>query len=158
MNQECVTEFKNDYTFLSNFYPSYILFEGLVYPTVEHAYVAAKSFDSVFKIMIAELSEYQAGAAKRLGRNIELRPNWEKIKVPIMRELLLKKFKVGLFKEQLLKTDNKILIEGNHWHDNFWGSCVCQKCGDRGQNILGLLLMDTREELKYGKNLFPLVV
>ena len=158
MNQECITEFKNDYTFLSNFYPSYILFEGLVYPTVEHAYVAAKTFDNVFKIMIAELPGHRVGYAKKLGRNIELRPNWEKIKVPIMRELLLKKFKVGLFKEQLLKTDNKILIEGNHWHDNFWGSCVCQKCGDRGQNILGLLLMDTREELKYGKNLFPLVV
>ena len=75
-----------------------------------------------------------------------------------MRELLLKKFKGGSLKEQLLKTENKILIEGNHWHDNFWGSCVCQKCGDRGQNILGLLLMDTREELKHGKNLFPLVV
>ena len=158
MNQECITEFKNDYTFLSNFYPSYILFEGLVYPTVEHAYVAAKTFDNVFKIMIAELPGHRVGYAKKLGRNIELRPNWEKIKVQIMRELLLKKFKAGSLKEQLLKTENKILIEGNHWHDNFWGSCVCQKCGDRGQNILGLLLMDTREELKYGKNLFPLVV
>jgi ribA/ribD-fused uncharacterized protein len=158
MTPECIIEFKNDYSFLSNFYPAYVLFEGLVYPTVEHAYVASKSFDNEFRIKIAELPEYQAGYAKKLGRNITLRPNWEKVKISIMRDLLLQKFKIAPFKEQLLKTNNAKLIEGNLWHDNFWGSCICNKCENKGQNNLGKLLMDVREELRHGKNLFPLVV
>jgi hypothetical protein len=37
--------FHNEYRFLSNFYPAEVSFEGLVFPTVEHAYVAAKTTD-----------------------------------------------------------------------------------------------------------------
>ena len=51
-------------------------------------------------------------------------------------------------KKQLLETGDEELIEGNRWHDNVFGSCFCPKCGDKGQNMLGKLLMELRDKLK----------
>jgi predicted NAD-dependent protein-ADP-ribosyltransferase YbiA (DUF1768 family) len=51
--------------------------------------------------------------------------------------------------EKLLATGNATLIEGNHWHDQYWGDCTCAKHRDvPGMNILGKLLMQVREELR----------
>lgn len=155
---ETITNFRDEYAFLSNFYQCYIIYEGLVYPTVEHAYVASKTFDMNFRFRVLEIPSERAGAVKRLGRTIELRPNWEKVKVKIMQELLSKKFNQPVFKNLLLNTYPKKIIEGNLWHDNFWGICQCDKCSSNGKNTLGKLLMDIREELKNGKNIFPVVV
>jgi predicted NAD-dependent protein-ADP-ribosyltransferase YbiA (DUF1768 family) len=61
-----------------------------------------------------------------------------------MYDILLCKFK-GELKQKLVNTGEILLVEGNCWHDNFWGDCYCPKCFNRmGKNMLGRLLMKVR--------------
>ena len=149
-----ICRFTYKYRFLSNFYPSKIEYEGISYPTVEHAYQAAKSKDPEFRKMISKIPVNQAGKAKRKGRKVRLRPEWDKIFcVEVMEELLRLKFKDKKLRQQLIDTGDKPLIEGNHWHDNFYGDCLCSYCEDTfGQNVLGKLLMKLRKEVQDGRD------
>ena len=78
---------------------------------------------------------------------MELRSDWEQIKIVVMRVGLILKFSANpQLKTQLLNTNNDMLVEGNYWHDNIWGDCYCPKCVNiTGKNYLGKLLMETRE-------------
>lgn len=138
--------FRGKYDFLSNFYPCEIIGWGIEFPTAEHVYVAAKTFDMNLRREIAKITT--PGGAKRFGRNIELRPDWEEVKVPIMTTLIYRKFALQhpALGTRLAKIEEEI-IEHNHWHDNFWGVCGCGKCPP-GKNILGLLLAALRSALK----------
>lgn len=141
-----ITEFKNEYAFLSNFYPSPLM--GLGYPTVEHFFQAMKTRDPIDQEMIRRCET--PGDAKRAGRRIRIREDWEKIKVDVMRFGLIMKFPPNCdLAVLLLNTHQEILIEGNRWHDNFWGDCVCDTCSHiPGQNVLGRLLMARRKSLQ----------
>lgn len=136
-----ITSFTGQYYFLSNFYYWPIVYNGLVYKTNEHAYQAQKTLDIYYRELIRTCDK--PGRAKYLGRNIILRPDWEEIKVIIMKKLLELKFttnnKMG---EMLLNTIPEELIEGNYWNDTFWGIC-----NNKGLNHLGKLLMQRRNEL-----------
>lgn len=140
-----IIRFGGPWAFLSNFYPCQVEMDGLKYPTLEHAYQAAKTLDKTEreKIFLAA----SPGEAKRLGRRAALREGWDKIRVGVMAELLRRKFARPGLKEGLLLTEG-MLIEGNHWHDNFWGVCYCRSCPGTGGNFLGRLLMKTRRELR----------
>jgi ribA/ribD-fused uncharacterized protein len=141
--------FNKEYAFLSNFYPAIIQFEGLNYATVEHAFVAAKTTEFFFRKLIVSLPAEKAGLAKKRGRTIKLRKGWDDMKIDIMHELLCYKFKQPSFKKMLLETGDAKLIEGNFWHDNIWGNCMCPKCKDiEGQNWLGRLLTDVRDQVE----------
>lgn len=142
-----INEFKGEFRFLSNFYPCLIEYKGIKYPTSEHAFQAAKSPFKSIKIQISNLKT--PGDSKRKGRSIEIKENWESIKVEEMIKILKIKFKAGSnLSEKLLKTRDKILIEGNYWHDNFWGNCYCKQCENKpGKNALGKILMKIRLEL-----------
>ena len=146
-----VDSFKDEYEMFSNFYPITVQYEDVEYPSVEHAFVAAKSNDVLFRKMVAEIPADEAGAAKRKGRNkklCKLRPNWDLMKISVMRKLLTQKFGNTKFRRLLLSTGQMELIEGNYWHDNYWGDCYCKKCKSiKGQNNLGKLLMKIRFEL-----------
>lgn len=146
-----INNFSDDYKMFSNFYPCVIFHKGIKYPTVEHAYQASKSNDYFFWKLISNLPADKAGLAKRRGNAIKIRPDWEKVKLVFMEELLVKKFSQEKFKNKLLSTGDEILEEGNWWHDNFYGNCMCgkkEKCRPQGENHLGKLLMKIREELK----------
>ncbi len=143
-----INSFKGEYDIFSNFYPAIVHFEGLNYPTVEHAYVASKSKEFFFRKLICALPAEKAGLAKRRGRTGRLRSDWEDVKIDIMYDLLCQKFKQEPFKSKLLETDDAIIIEGNYWHDNVWGDCYCNKCKDtKGENWLGRLIMDVRSQI-----------
>ena len=88
-----VDAFTGPYFFLSNFAESPVDFEGAVYPTVEHAFAAAKTLDPAER----ELTRLAArpGDAKRLGRQVVLRPGWDDLRVEVMRRLLARKFAPG---------------------------------------------------------------
>lgn len=145
--------FQNEYRFLSNFYPCEIKYGDIVFPTLEHAYVAAKTKDIDIRKEISQFSSCTAGRAKRFGRTLQMRNNWDFIKIEIMRKLLKRKFSNPNLTRLLLNTGNKILIEGNFWHDNFWGECYCPKCKyRRKENRLGKLLMKVRRELQEKEN------
>ena len=137
--------FDGEYAFLSNFYNASCIFEEKLYPTVEHAFQAAKSLDHAERDWIAAAGS--PGLAKRLGRRINLRPDWEKIKFDVMEECLRSKFADPVLKQKLLSTGDEELVEGNYWHDNTYGNCSCEKCKDIvGRNMLGNILMKLRTE------------
>ena len=136
-------EFRNEYWFCSNFYPAVVY----GYPTIEHAYQAAKTTNAAERAKIRSVKT--PGEAKRLGRRVQLRPDWTGIKDLVMETLLRRKFKnYPLLYEALLATGDTKLVETNHWHDNYWGMCECPHCQEvEGENRLGKLLMKLREEL-----------
>lgn len=143
-----IVEFDGEYAFLSNFYDSPIFYEGITYPTNEHFFQAMKTLDPAERQKIA--SAKTPGLAKRMGRNVQLRPDWEKVKVDVMRTGLMLKFTDAALAEKLLATGDEELVEGNWWHDNTWGNCHCTECSRKGgRNLLGMLLMELRKELQY---------
>jgi len=148
-----IFRFVEEYAFLSNFYPATIIFEGIRYQTLEHAFVASKTLDKQFRKKIAKLPAKDAGLAKAMGRKCKLRPGWEEIKIRMMKDFLTQKFNQEPFKTKLLDTADQELIEGNYHHDNFWGDCICEKCDEKilGENNLGKLLTELREKLKGNK-------
>ncbi|MBE6386348.1 MAG: NADAR family protein [Lentisphaerae bacterium] len=76
-------------------------------------------------------------------------PNdWDMVKLEVMEELLRIKFSDEGLKQQLISTGEEELIEGNYWHNNFRGCCSCEKCGNRGMDNLGKLLMKLRSEYR----------
>lgn len=140
-----IGEFAGEHRFLSNFYKSPITFEGDTYPTVEHAFQAAKTSDAEERATIR--ANANPVIAKRKGRRVTLRADWETVKQDIMRDLLRTKYANEDLRERLLQTGEEELVEGNRWHDKYWGRCLCAKCDNAGQNVLGELLMQVRREL-----------
>jgi ribA/ribD-fused uncharacterized protein len=136
-----IDSFKGKYRFLSNFYPCLVEYQGNVYESVEHAYSAAKTLDVSFQEAI--FFARTAAEAKKIGRRVPLREDWEDIKVDIMKNLLVDKFSTFELKGKLLATGEEELVEGNWWGDTFWGVC-----NGIGQNCLGKLLMEVREEIR----------
>jgi len=133
--------FDGEYGFLSNFYAHQVF----GFRTVEHFYQAAKATNryDVKKIMLAETPR----EAKKIGRRIELREDWDAVKISVMQLALEEKFS-GNLRTSLIFTLPHKLVEGNTWHDNFWGDCRCGKCSNiSGANILGKLLESVREKL-----------
>lgn len=143
-----IVEFDGQYAFLSNFYPSPFIHEGIVYPTNEHFFQAMKTLDIDERKKIAAAET--PGLAKRMGRNVQLRSDWEKVKVYYMELGLRLKFANKALAEKLIATGDEELVEGNWWCDQTWGSCNCSKhIRTPGRNLLGMLLMELRKELQY---------
>lgn len=136
-----INSFTGPYRFLSNFWTVKLEYEGQRYPSVEHAFQAAKTLDLAARSRIAVLPT--SAAAKRAGRTVALRDDWERVRVPIMEQLLRLKFDNPELRTKLLSTGDAVLIEGNTWGDTFWGVCR-----GAGENRLGRLLMVIRDELR----------
>lgn len=141
--------FDGYFDFLSNFYTSPIEIGGINYPTVEHYFQAMKTTDIADRMLIAQAAT--PGKAKRMGRGVTLRADWEDIKNEVMYTGLKAKFKDPELRERLLSTGTATLIEGTTWHDKCWGVCYCDQCQGQGENRLGRLLMKLRDEIKNEK-------
>lgn len=148
-----IDNFSEKYAFLSNFYPTDGILinidgqEWVYCDTVEHAFQASKTNIPELRKKIALAKT--PGKAKRLGRKVPLKYDWEESKVGIMQQFLMQKFANPELREKLLATGDEELIEGNTWHDNFYGDCHCDKCKDiSGKNMLGKLLMQERDRIK----------
>lgn len=143
-----IIEFKRLYRFLSNFHPSPILYHNEIYPTAEHLFQALKTRNDKTRSLIREL-KYPSEARSK-GRQIELRSDWEQVKNKAMTLVVKLKFSQDdKLKNRFLKTKERLLIEGNYWHDNYWGKCSCPRCRHiYGQNQLGKILMKLREEFQ----------
>jgi ribA/ribD-fused uncharacterized protein len=135
-----ILEFKD--SFLSNFYPCRkFQYYGFVYTDVETAYQASKAVHESDREYIA--ASFTPGEAKRRGKQVEIRSDWEKVKVNIMTSLLQIKFSDPELRVLLDSTKGMILEEGNTWNDTFWG--VCPPGSGNGLNMLGKLLMEIRD-------------
>ena len=148
-NPDVVSEFRGTYVFLSNFYSQSIRVPSLDAPasTAEHAYQALKTLDRGQRSWI--LDSPTPGVAKRRGRGVILRPDWNTVRADVMRDVLEAKFADPVLAARLAATGDAQLVEGNHWHDQFWGSCLCPRHeAVPGKNMLGELLMRIRAGLK----------
>jgi ribA/ribD-fused uncharacterized protein len=137
--QNDILEFQGDYRWLSNFYRTNVQFEGEIYPTSENAYQGAKVHPSqrnIFKFC-------DPGKSKRLPKTLGIREDWDLVKVSIMEIILRNKFYPNSpLAIKLQSTGNCKIIEGNSWNDTFWGVCK-----GIGENNLGKLLMNIRDDL-----------
>lgn len=139
-----IDRFDGPYRFLSNFYSSLVEFEGINYPSVEHAFVAAKTEDIREREHIAGIGT--AREVKAYGRKLKLRPGWNDMRLQVMEDLVRQKFtRHPLLMKGLMDTDDRVLVEGNYWGDAFWGVDLKTNAG---LNHLGKILMKVREELK----------
>ena len=130
--------FRGDNSYLSNFYECEFVYNGIRYCNSEAAFQAQKDLTRS-----EEFSDLTAKQAKRLGRKVNLRPDWEDVKITLMYEILSEKFKQNPeLAEKLKSTKEYLLVEGNTWNDTFWGVC-----NGVGQNYLGVTLMFVREDL-----------
>ncbi len=157
-------------TFLSNFYAVPVVLEGRTYPTVEHAYQAAKFFNIDWSVVNEEAKQEIKESLKLRGYaedivysndlftdtrmtagNIKIiadvlrkydhvDKNWEDKRIKIMIGLLLQKFSTKDMASKLKETNGKELVEGNTWNDTLWGVCE-----GKGRNILGVILMEVRK-------------
>jgi ribA/ribD-fused uncharacterized protein len=132
---------KNKTEFLSNFYPSPISFEGMLYPTVEHAYQASKTLDKGSKDLIRKSKT--PIEAKKLGRSLQLRNDWYDVRIDIMKCLVKEKFENPFLNHLLLETESYSLINENKWNDKFWGVTK-----GVGENWLGKIIEEVRSEVR----------
>lgn len=138
-----IKEFKNQYFFLSNFYECPVYYNKLVFCNAEAAFQAQKVIDEKEQYKFINLN---ASQARKLGKTIVLREDWEEVKDNIMYEIVKRKFTVNKeLQQKLIDTKDEELVEGNWWHDTYWG--VDSKTGI-GKNKLGKILMKVREEVK----------
>jgi predicted NAD-dependent protein-ADP-ribosyltransferase YbiA (DUF1768 family) len=178
-NTNTIRDFRFRYRILSNYYPKGVAYNGIMYPTVENAYQAAKVGDpairATFNFPILSPSE-----ARRVGQLVPLRQGWDLYRYDVMLQLVRSKFRDGYEREFLLATGDIKLEEGNWWCDNFFGRCYgealktaypagvsgggpdfippvltpCPKCSQiiptGGLNQLGNILMLVRDELVKG--------
>ena len=121
--------------FLSNFYPCRVVYNGHSFNSVEAAFQAQKDPSRA-----AEFEPLGPKEAKRLGKRVKLRPDWEQIKVRVMYELLCIKFSDPALDLKLKQTGAATLIEKNTWRDLYWGTDM----QGNGKNVLGQLLMVLR--------------
>lgn len=133
-----IDNFEGEFRFLSNFAPSVVHFDGMEFPSVEHAYQAAKTFDKDLRIKIRNAKT--PNEAKKLGKKVKLRQDWDDVKIDVMLGLLEQKFAIPELHQLLLNTGDAELVEGNWWGDTFWGVCR-----GHGKNHLGKLLMTIRK-------------
>ena len=135
-----IDSFSGEHAFLSNFFPAEVAHNNITFRTVEHAFQAAKTLDpdEMRKIAAADTP----GKAKRLGRTVTLRPNWNIIRVGVMEELVRQKFANPALATLLVATGDEELVEGNNHGDAFWGVYR-----GKGDNWLGKILMKVRSEI-----------
>lgn len=136
-----INSFEGQHRFLSNFFPADVYYDGEWYPSAEHAYQAAKTLDLHTRHLISKLRS--AADAKAAGRHVNLRADWEYVKLFVMEDILREKFKDEILRAKLINTRDEELIEGNWWGDRYWGVCRGE-----GENHLGKLLMKIREEVR----------
>lgn len=136
-----IDSFTGEYYFLSNFYETPVTYDGITYLNNESAFQAQKCKSSAERKMFADLN---ASEAKKLGRKVSLRADWESVKIGAMKEIVQAKFEQHTeLAEKLLKTETAYLEEGNTWGDRIWGTV-----DGKGANNLGRILMEVREILR----------
>lgn len=143
-----ITQFDGAHRFLSNFaaVPGGVDALGMRAETTEHVYQAAKTLDPIERAEI--LAAPTPGIAKRMGLRVSLRPDWDHVRLGVMSALLEMKFDEPSLGALLLATGDAGLVEGNHWHDVFYGRCSCPRHQGEGQNWLGRLLEVRRSQLQ----------
>ncbi len=142
-----IDRFRGEHFFLSNYYPAATPHRGRHFPTSEHAYMAAKTNDP--DAIAAILATSDPAEARQIAEAATLVDNWARRKFAVMEEIITAKFATNPnLADKLVATAGTMLVEGNTWHDQTWGSCTCdQHRNIPGGNALGIILMTVRMRL-----------
>lgn len=150
---EPITSFRGEYEFLSNFYECYVPMTfgkdhvPFEFRNAEAAFQAHKTTNFADLIMFSNMTGPEA---KKFGRKVKLKDDWNDMRLQIMFEVVLTKFVVNQdLRDKLMATGQRELIEGNTWNDTFWGVC-----NGKGENHLGKILMEVRSMLIRAKFLY----
>lgn len=143
---DSIVSFRDKYAFLSNFFVYPLRYNGISWLSAEHAFQAQKTTHPVEYYKIRDAAT--PADAKRIGRTVKIREDWEAVKIDIMREIIRAKFEDERLQELLLKTGTVRLIEGNTWRDKIWGAVQNSRGDWCGRNLLGKILMEIRQELQ----------
>ena len=132
--------FKNEFYFLSNMYPCEVKinFDGelVTFKCAESAFHAHKNFNEINKFV-----NLDGCSAKKLGRKVKLQGDWNNDRLEIMKKVVRKKFEQNPeLIDKLIDIKGEI-VEDNYWGDTFWGVC-----NGVGENNLGKILMQLRDE------------
>lgn len=134
-----ISSFRGEYSFLSNFYQCPVLYNGITYLNAEAAFQAQKTLNEMRRHGFSNVSAIEA---KKMGKFVQLREDWDSIKLTVMEEVIRAKFSQNKeLKNKLLQTEGMYIEEGNTWGDVFWG-----KVYGIGENHLGIILMNIRNE------------
>jgi ribA/ribD-fused uncharacterized protein len=151
-----VLGFRGRHRFLSNFWEAEVEAYRLRFPSVEHAYVAAKihpgddapSRAAAREKMLEIARTPSPGAVKRLGRALSLRPDWEEVKLGFMTELVRRKFEGHPdLAQMLIDTGDVPIVELNRHGDTIWGMVMSGADDMIGRNMLGEILEARRAAL-----------
>ncbi len=127
--------FRDEFFFLSNFYLADFIYKGIKFTSSESAFQAMKCPERIL-----EFAQLEPLKAKKLGREVLLRDDWNLVKEEIMFEVCYEKFTQNPpLKAKLIATGDMELVEGNTWGDCEWGVC-----DGKGENKLGKILMNIR--------------
>lgn len=145
--QPAITRFRGRYWFLSNFYPAKVRYGDEVYPSVEHAYQAAKTYDRKVRKHIRRCN--QPAAARAMGKEVVLKDGWDKKRDRVMLRLLRQKFEIPKLRKLLLETGDAYIWHYNEHGETYWGVAISkfQRYADAGSNRLGQLIMQVRDEI-----------
>lgn len=136
-----IRRFRDEYAFLSNFFECDIEYHGIHYNTAEAAFQAQKCKDPQEQLKISNMPPLKA---KRYGRTVQLIPGWHEKKLDIMHSVVFKKFiQNEILRKKLTATGDAEIVEGNSWHDRYWGAD-----SKGGENHLGKILMQVRKGLR----------
>ena len=138
-----IDSFQDIYAFMSNFHNAPVIYDGVRYANSESAFQAQKCPERRH-----EFINIPPGIAKKMGRQCKMRADWEKVKDQVMYDIVFAKFSQNPdIAKKLVETGKEPIVEGNWWHDNYWGDCKCDRCKDiKGKNMLGKILMVVRHE------------
>ena len=151
-DNKVIKEFRGDFEYLSNFYRMSPFKDecGAIWDTVEHYYQAHKTTHPDWKHSIYHAET--PAMAKELGSRCPIVKDWNIKKDKVMYEAITMKFRQNLdIAKKLISTHGFLLIEGNTWHDNYWGRCDCPSCHAKtknfnSKNMLGQILMKVRND------------
>lgn len=145
--------FRGEAALLSNFAPyepeEYYIFEGIAYPSNEHFYQAMKIADNTMvsiKFCRELVSKHGFKGLKGYIKNFQHYEDWHLRKLKVMEQGLRYKFSIPRFRDVLLATGDLELVERNHWGDTYWGVYKGE-----GENNLGKILMQIRQDIQNGK-------
>lgn len=146
LSQKPILGFQKEYRWLSNFWHAPITVIGFPYQNTEAAYQASKTLDLDARKKFELLSGAQA---KQLGRKLKIRPDWDLVKFEMMELVLRAKFMThGHLAAKLRNTTDRPIIELNTWGDTIWGQVKNKNGVLVGDNMLGKLLMNIRDDIQ----------
>lgn len=138
--------YERDFYCFSNFSSFAIIWKGKFCLTSEHAYHTERFEDEEVKDLIRKTMSAHDALKVSHQHEGNYRKDWQDVKVGIMKDILREKVKQHPYiKKKLLDSEDKVLVEDS-WRDDFWG----WGSNKDGQNMLGKLWMEVREEVKSG--------